>query len=131
MQNVFVGNVGSDPELRFTPSGAAVVNFSLAVSKRVKAEDGTWDDGPTTWYRVDAWRKNAENIAESLTIGDRVIVIGEVENRKYEKDGEKRYSLEIHATEVGVSTYFSPAKSERSGYSHNSGGASKTEEVPF
>ena len=126
-----VGNVGGDPELRFTPSGLPVINFSLAVSRRVRAEDGTWDNGPTTWYRVSAWRKLAEHLADSLSKGDRVIVIGQVENREYEdKDGNKRTSLEIKAEDVGISALFNPVKSERASYSHNQAPAA-TEEVPF
>jgi len=95
-----VGRLGGDPELRFTPSGAGVASVSLAVQGRVKNGD-RWEDGDTTWYRVTVWREYAENVAESLRKGDRVVVVGTVSERKYQKDtGEEGRSLEIQAESI-------------------------------
>src|SRR5699024_845880 len=98
-----VGNVGSDPEIKFLPSGQAVTTFSLADTlKRKNEQTGQWEDANTTWYRVSVWEKAAENVMESLRKGDRAIVSGSVQNRKYQhkETGEDRYSLEIRADEV-------------------------------
>lgn len=108
-----VGNVGSEPELRFTPSGAAVCNFSVAVTPRRKNGD-QWEDGEATWYRVNAWRGLAENIAESIQKGVRVIVQGRLENRKYEsREGGTGYSLEITADACGPDLMWAHARVQR------------------
>jgi single-strand DNA-binding protein len=108
-----VGNVGSEPDLKFTPSGAAVCNFSVAVTPRRKTQDG-WEDGDATWYRVNAWRGLAENIAESVPKGTRVIVQGRLENRKYEsRDGGTGYSLEITADACGPDLMWATARVQR------------------
>ena len=101
MSNVFIGNIGDEPRLSFTQSGIAVLSFSLATSKRVK-DGNDWKDGPTSWRRVTAWRGLAEGLAEQLTKGKRVIVIGEEEVRQYESEAGKGTSVEITADHVGL-----------------------------
>lgn len=100
-----VGNVGSDPELRFTGDGTAVASFSLAETSRKKnAQTGEWEDGNTTWFRVSVFGGAAENVAETIRKGMRAIVQGGLENRQYTTDqGEERYSLDVRAYEVGPS----------------------------
>lgn len=113
MTTTIVGNLTNDPELKFTPSGAAVANFTVAVSKRVKEGD-KWVDGPSSFYRCSIWRQYAENIAESLSKGTRVIVTGEMHQREYEdKQGEKRSVWELHADEVGVILRYATARVTR------------------
>lgn len=105
-----IGNLTSDPELKFTPKGDAVASFTVAVSKRVKDGD-KWVDGPSSFYRCSIWRQYAENIAETLTKGTRVIVTGEMRQREYEdKQGEKRSVWELQADEVGVALRYATAR---------------------
>ena len=136
---VVVGNLTDDPELRFTPQGVAVANFRLAVSRRVKDESGQWKDGETSFFRISCWRQLAENVAESLTRGMRVIVTGTLKMRQWEtQEGEKRSVVEVEATEVGPSLKWATAKVEKTS---RQGGAATTgdweaatpvpEEVPF
>ena len=112
-----VGNLTADPELRFTPSGAAVASFTVAVSKRIKDEAGNWKDGPSSFVRCSVWRQYAENVGDSLAKGNRVIVTGQMQQREYEdKDGTKRSVWECQADEVGPALRYStakPAKAER------------------
>lgn len=109
----FVGNLGGDPELRFTPSGAAVVNFSVGVAERRKDGD-QWVDGETTWYRCNAWRTLAENITESLARGTRVVVIGTIKARSYEtKEGGKGVSWEVEVDSIGPELRFATARVQR------------------
>src|SRR5829696_5953715 len=98
---VFVtGNLVDDPELKFTPSGAAVCNFRLAVNNREKKDD-QWVDGEPSFYRVAVWRDYAEHVAESLSKGDQVLVAGKLKTRSWEdQEGNKRMSLDIQADEV-------------------------------
>ncbi len=97
-----VGNLVSDPELRFTPSGVAVASFRIASTERKKTPEGSWVDGAYVFQTVKAWRQLAENIAESLQKGDRVIVFGRLRQDEYQsKEGEKRTSFELEADEVG------------------------------
>lgn len=115
-QITIVGNVGQDPELRFTPSGAAVVTFSVAVTpRRLDRETGKWVDGAATWWRINAWRGLAENIAETLTKGQRVIVVGSVSARDWEnkQNGEKGTSWEVLADAVGPDLTWATAKVTR------------------
>lgn len=100
---VVTGNVGSDPELRFTPDGTAVASFNVGSTPRVKGKDGEWGDGETTWYRITAWRRDAEGVAEVLRKGDRVIVHGKLKATAYEaKDGSWRAGLEVTADGFGI-----------------------------
>ena len=110
-----VGNLTGDPELRFTQNGTAVANFSLAVNQRVKAEDGTWRDGETSFFKVNVWRDQAENVAESLGKGHRAVVLGRLRTRTWEtQEGEKRTSTEIDADEVAPSLKWATAKQQAS-----------------
>ncbi|WP_432194740.1 single-stranded DNA-binding protein [Streptomyces sp. bgisy027] len=97
-----VGNVVADPELRFTPSGAAVANFRIASTPRTFDRTANeWKDGDTLFLSVSVWRQQAENVAESIKRGDRVIVVGRLGQRQYEKDGERKSSYEVQAEDVG------------------------------
>jgi single-strand DNA-binding protein len=119
-----IGNLTNDPELRFTPNGAAVANFRLAVTPRVKDGEG-WKDGETSFFRVNCWRQLAENVTETLSKGARAIVIGRLRIRSWETDtGDKRTVVEIEADEVAPSLRFATAKVERSG-AKAAAGASK------
>ena len=111
-----VGNMTDDPELRYTPNGAAVANFSVAVSRRAKDEaTGQWKDMDTSFFRVAAWRSLGENVAESLTRGSRVVVTGRLRQRSWETpEGDKRSTVEIEADEVGPSLRWATAKVEKS-----------------
>jgi len=112
-QVTIIGNLVDSPELRFTAQGKAVANFTVAESKRVKDGDG-WKDGPSTFWRCSLWDAQAENLAESLTKGMRVIVVGDVAQRSYETNaGEKRSVFEVTAQEVGPSLRWATAKPER------------------
>ena len=107
-----VGNLTDDPELRFTAQGAAVANFRIAVSKRIRdPQTNEWKDGDTSFFRINVWRQLAENVAETLTRGTRVIVTGTLKMRQWEtQEGEKRSVVEIEATEVGPSLKWATAK---------------------
>jgi len=111
-----IGNLGNDPELRFTPSGAAVASFSVAVAEqRFNRETSKYEDSGTTWYRVNVWRSLAEGVAESLTKGMRVIVTGTIAGREWtdQKTNEKRVSWEIQATSAGPDLTWATAKVTR------------------
>lgn len=109
-----VGNLTADPELRFTPQGAAVANFTVASTPRsFDKQRNEWVDGEAMFLRCSVWRTQAENVAESLERGMRVIVQGRLKCRSYEKDGEKRQSWEIDVEEVGPSLMFATAKVAR------------------
>lgn len=119
-----VGNVTDDPELRFTPNGAAVANFTVAVNRRFKGQTGQWEDKLDGFFRCSCWRDMAENVSESLQKGTRVVVTGRLQQRSWEdNDGNKRSAFEISVDEVGPSLRWATAsitKSQRSG----GGGAS-------
>lgn len=108
----FAGNLTADPELRYAPSGAPVANFTVAVTPRMyDRELGEWRDGDTTYVRCAAWRTMAENVADSLDQGDRVVVSGRFRQRNWEtSEGEKRTSYELDVDEIGVSLRFAAAK---------------------
>lgn len=114
-----VGNLVDDPELRFTPSGAAVCNFRVASTPRTfNKNTNEWEDGDTLFVGITVWRQAAENCAESLVKGLRVVIQGRLKNRQYEtREGEKRMSLEIDADEVGPSLKYATAKVTRAGRS--------------
>jgi len=106
-----VGNLTADPELRFTPSGAAVANFTVASTPRFfDKQSGEWKDGEALFLRCSIWRQAAENVAESLTRGARVVVQGRLQQRSWEKDGEKRYAMELQVDEIGPSLKYATAK---------------------
>jgi len=110
-----VGNLVDDPELRFTPSGAAVSNFRIASTPRFfDKQANDWKDGDPLFLSCSVWRQAAENVAESLTRGMRVIVQGKLKQRSYEtRDGEKRTVVELDVDEVGPSLAFATAKVTR------------------
>ncbi|MEM7133743.1 MAG: single-stranded DNA-binding protein [Chloroflexota bacterium] len=97
-QITLVGNLGNDPEMRYTPGGVPVVSFNLAVNKSWTTQDGQRQD-KTTWFRVTAWRKTAEIVSQYLTKGRQVLVIGEVDEARafVDRDGNNRASLEVTA----------------------------------
>jgi single-strand DNA-binding protein len=107
-----IGNLTADPELRFTPSGAAVANFTVASTPRTfDRQSNEWKDGETLFMRCSVWRDAAENVAESLQRGMRVIVAGRLKSRSYEtKEGEKRTVVEMDVDEIGPSLRSATAK---------------------
>ena len=107
-----VGNLTADPELRFTPNGAAVANFTVASTPRTfDRQSNEWKDGDTLFMRCSIWREAAESVAESLTKGTRVIVTGRLIQRSYEtREGEKRTVVELQVDEVGPSLRYATAK---------------------
>lgn len=107
-----IGNLTADPELRFTPSGAAVANFTVASTPRMfDRQSNEWKDGETLFMRCSVWRDAAENVAESLQRGMRVIVSGRLKSRSYEtKEGEKRTVVELDVDEIGPSLRSATAK---------------------
>jgi single-strand DNA-binding protein len=119
-----VGNVTGEPELRFTPSGAAVCNFTVAETPRTydkQAQD--WKDGTTIFWRCAVWREAAENAAESLNKGARVVVTGKMEQREFDdRDGNKRTSLDILVDEVAVSLRYATAKPQKTTRGGGGGG---------
>ncbi|MFD3707434.1 single-stranded DNA-binding protein [Nocardia sp. NPDC058658] len=110
-----IGNLVAAPELRHTPTGIAVANFTVASTSRVfDRQSNEWKDGDAVFLRCSVWRDAAENIAESLTRGARIIVSGTVKQRSYEtKDGEKRSVLELEVIEAGPSLKYATAKVTR------------------
>ncbi len=125
-----VGNLTDDPELRFTPSGAAVANFTVASTPRnFDKQTNEWTDGEAMFLRCSIWRQAAENVAESLQRGMRVVVQGRLKARSYEtREGEKRTVFEIEVEEIGPSLKFATAKVNRvsrsGGQGYSGGGSS-------
>jgi single-strand DNA-binding protein len=121
-----IGNLTADPELRFTPSGAAVANFTVASTPRAfDRQSNEWKDGDTLFLRCSIWREAAENVAESLTKGMRVIAQGRLVQRSYEtREGEKRTVVELQVDEVGPSLRYASAKVTRAQRSGGGGGFS-------
>ncbi len=113
-QVTLVGNLTEDPELRYTPNGAAVCKFRIAVNRRIQDGSGNWKDGEASFFSVNCWRGLAENAAESLTRGTRVVVTGRLQYRSWEnQEGEKRSAVEVEADELGPSLKWATAKVER------------------
>ena len=110
-----IGNLTDDPELRFTPSGAAVAKFRIASTPRfLDKASGEWKDGEPLFLACNVWRQVAENVAESLQRGSRVIVSGRLRMRSYEtKEGEKRTVIELEVDEIGPSLRYATAKVQR------------------
>jgi len=119
-----VGNLTADPELRFTPSGAAVANFTVASTPRIyDRQTGEWKDGEALFLRCAIWREAAENVAESLTRGARVIVQGRLKQRSFEtREGEKRTVFEVEVDEIGPSLRYATAKVNKASRSGGGGG---------
>ena len=134
-----VGRLSQDPELRFTPSGAAVANLSIASNARkYDKQSDSWKDETTTFWRCNAWRDLAENIAESLQKGAAVIAQGEIKSREWQdKEGNKRTSLEVEVSSVGPDLRWATAKpvkaargSQGFGGSQGAGGAGFAPQQP-
>ena len=124
-----VGNLTNDPELRFTPSGAAVASFTIASNSRyLDKTTNEWKDGEPVYMRCSVWRQYAENVAESLTKGTRVIAQGRLKQRSYEtREGEKRTVIEMEVDDVGPALRNATAKVnrvQRDGGGFGGGGAS-------
>ena len=110
-----IGNLTADPELRFTPNGAAVANFTVASTPRTfDRQTNEWRDGDSMFINCSVWRQYAENVAESLSKGTRVIVSGRLKARSYEtREGEKRTVFEVDVDEVGPALRYATAKVTR------------------
>lgn len=111
-----VGNLTNDPELRFTPSGSAVANFTVASTPRVfDRQSNEWREGETLFLRCSIWRDQAENAAESLQKGMRVVVNGKLRSRSYDtREGDRRTVIELEVEEIGPSLRFATASVNRS-----------------
>lgn len=134
----YIGQLTADPELRYTASGAAVANFTVASTPRnFDRQSNEWKDGETLFIRVSVWREVAENVAESLSKSDRVIVSGVLRSRTFEtKEGEKRTVFELDAREIGPSLKWAQAKltkvnknqnNQNQGGNRNQGGQGQAE----
>ena len=119
-----VGNLTSDPELRYTQNGLAVANFTIASTPRtLDRASNEWKDGEALFLRASVWREFAEHVASSLTQGSRVIVQGRLKQRSYEtKEGEKRTSFELDVDEIGPSLRYATAQVTRAASSREGGG---------
>jgi single-strand DNA-binding protein len=119
-----IGNLTDDPELRFTPSGAAVAKFRVASTPRfMDRASGEWKDGEPLFLSCTVWRQAAENVAESLQRGSRVIVSGRLRQRSYEtREGEKRTVIELEVDEIGPSLRYATAKVQKMSRSSGNGG---------
>ena len=120
-----VGNLTADPELRYTQSGLAVANFTIASTPRsFDRASNDWKDGEALFLRASCWREFAEHVAGSLTKGSRVIATGRLTQRSYEtKEGEKRTSIELEVDEIGPSLRYATAQVTRAASSRDGGGA--------
>jgi single-strand DNA-binding protein len=118
-----IGNLTGDPELRWTPSGAAVANFTIASTPRtLDRETQEWKDGEALFLRCSVWRQAAENVAESLTRGSRVMAQGRLRQRSFEtKEGEKRTVIELEVDEIGPSLRYATATVTRAARSDGGG----------
>lgn len=131
-----VGNLVADPEMRFTPSGAAVANFRIASTpRRFNSQTNQWEDGEGLFLQCNVWRQAAENVSESLRKGMRVIVQGRLRQRSYEtREGEKRTVYEVEVDEVGPSLKYAtanvaktsrPGGNQGGGFGGNQGGGNQ------
>lgn len=127
-----VGNLTADVELRFTPSGSAVANFTIASTPRTfDRQSNEWKDGDTLFLRASVWKEAAENAAETLTKGMRVIAQGRLKSRSYEtKEGEKRNVTELEIDEIGPSLRYASAKVTRTQRNGTGGGGFGGQSAP-
>ncbi|MFB7853775.1 single-stranded DNA-binding protein [Rhodococcus qingshengii] len=123
-----IGNLTADPELRYTPAGAAVANFTVASTPRTfDRNSNEWKDGDALFMRCNIWKEAAENVAESLTRGSRVIVSGRLKQRSYEtREGEKRTVVELEVDEIGPSLKYATAKVNKA--NRNGGGQQRSQQ---
>ena len=128
-----VGNLTADPELRFTPNGVAVANFTVASTPRTfHRQSGEWRDGDALFMRCTAWRDPAEHIAESLTRGDRVVVQGRLRQRSFEtRDGDKRTVVEMDVDDIGPSLRYATAKVTKASRAAANSPGGGSDETPF
>jgi single-strand DNA-binding protein len=127
-----IGRLTGEPELRFTPSGAAVVNFTIATNARTfNKQANEWKDEPATFWRCAAWRELAENIAESLRKGDAVIAQGIIKSRSYEKDGQQRTVMEQEVSAIGPDLRWATASAQRVARGSGEGAANRTASDPW
>jgi single-strand DNA-binding protein len=110
IQVTVTGNLTGDPEVRYTPTGVPVATFTVASNERYKDAGGKWQDGPTSFVRVNAWRDLAEHAGESLAKGHRAVVVGVLRQRDYIKDDEKRTVWEVTASEIGAALRYATVK---------------------
>ncbi len=135
-QITLIGNLGRDPEMRYTPTGVAVTNFSVAVSRRWVGQDGQQQE-KTLWFRVNAWNKLAETAAQYLTKGSKVLVVGEVEepNTYIDREGQPRASLEVRALNIKFLSSRGDVAGAPAGVSSSATGehseAMSDEDIPF
>ncbi len=131
---ILIGNLGKDPEVKYTPSGTPVAKFSLATNERYKDKDGQWQDR-TEWHNIVAWQKLAEIVGEYLKKGKKVYVEGKLQTRNYEKDGVKRYITEIVADQLimldGAGQRNGSGPSAEESAPPVSGEAPKEDDLPF
>ncbi len=127
-----IGNVTRDPELRFTPSGAAVANFGLAVNRRwMNRKTNEWEED-VSFFDVVCWRELAENVTESLTKGTRVMVSGRLDQRSWDtQEGEKRSKVEVVADEIGPSLRWATAQVTRTERREGGGGGGGFDSAPL
>lgn len=125
-----VGNLTADPELRFTPSGAAVANFTVASTPRTfDRNTNEWRDGEAMFLNCSVWRQAAENAAESLTKGMRVVVSGRLKARSFEtREGEKRTVFEVDVDEIGPSLRYATARVTKTSGGGGGGGAGRSDD---
>ncbi|HAJ38777.1 MAG TPA: single-stranded DNA-binding protein [Chloroflexi bacterium] len=135
-QITLIGNLGRDPEMRYTPTGVAVTSFTLAVNRRWTGQDGQQQD-KTTWFRVTAWRKLAETASQYLTKGSKVLVIGTVEEPQayIDREGQPRASLEVTAQDIRFLSTRGEGMESHSGHTGaaaaEGGPAMSDEDIPF
>ncbi len=128
-----VGNLTSDPELRYTQNGLAVANFTIASTPRnFDRASNDWKDGEALFLRASVWREFAEHVAGSLTKGSRVVATGRLKQRSYEtKEGEKRTSIELEVDEIGPSLRYATAQVTRTSSSREGGGRNQGGDEPW
>lgn len=130
-----IGNLTADPELRFTTGGHAVAKFSVASTPRMfDKQSQEWKDGEPLFLNCSIWRDAAEHVAESLTRGARVVVVGRLRQRSYEKDGQKRTVIELEVDEIGPSLRYATAQVAKASKGSGGGQASRDtapEEAPW
>lgn len=125
------GNCTRDPELRYTNNGMQIATFGVAINQRKRNDSGQWEDGETSYFDVTCFRELAENVAESVSKGTRVIVAGNLKQRSWETpDGDRRSKVEIIADEVGPSLRWATASVERMGRSSSDGGGGSAAAAP-
>jgi single-strand DNA-binding protein len=125
------GNLTDDPELKHTANGNPVANFRLAVTDRIKDGD-SWRDGDTSYFRINVWRQLAEHVTDSLSKGDRAVVIGRLKSRSWETpDGDKRSVVEVEADEVAPSLRWATAKPQRASNGGKGKGGEFNDDAPF